>query len=64
MAIPLLTPEEAAEMLHMKPQTVRAYLRKGKIRGLQVAGRWMLTHEAFDAFVRDMENARLNHGAA
>ena len=65
MAIALLTPEEAAERLHIRPQTVRAYLRQGKIRGLQVGKKWMMTHEAFDTFIREQEQARLSaNGAA
>jgi excisionase family DNA binding protein len=64
MAIDLLTPEDAAERLHMRPQTLRAYLRKGKIRGFHVAGKWMLTHEAFDEFVRELELSQRKSGVA
>ena len=61
----LLTPEEVAEKLKMTPQTVRAYLRQGKIRGLQVGGKWRMTEAAFEAFVKGLEEAtRPRHGAA
>jgi excisionase family DNA binding protein len=64
MTAPLITPEEAAEKLKIRPQAVRAYLRKGTIRGLQVAGKWRMTEAALDAFIQEQEQVRLSHGAA
>jgi excisionase family DNA binding protein len=61
MPILVMNPEEVATRLGITPETVREYLREGRILGFQVAGKWRVTETAFDAFVREMEQGNL-HG--
>ena len=54
MNAPLLTPEDAADRLRIRPQTVREYLRSGKIKGLHVARKWRITEESLAQFISDL----------
>ncbi len=51
----LLTPEQVAERLQIPPDTVRGYLRSGKIKGFHVARKWRVTEESLATYVRDLE---------
>ena len=50
----LLTLQEAAEVLHVNPRTVREYVRRGEIEGRIIGGRWRFRRADLDAF---FENA-------
>jgi len=49
----LLTPEEAAKILHVSPDTVRGWLRKGVIKGTKVGGGrlWRISESTINEFV-------------
>jgi excisionase family DNA binding protein len=41
-----LTPNEVAELLHVHPQTVYKWIRKGRIRAVRFASRWTIPQSA------------------
>ena len=47
----LFTAEETAEILHIKTDTVRRYIRSGKIRAAKLGKGWRISEEAIKAFV-------------
>ena len=53
----LLTIREAAEVLRLKPRTVREYVQRGEIEGRIIGGRWRFRRADLDAF---FENAPRN----
>jgi len=50
----LLTPEDAARLLQVSPDTVRGWLRKGVIKGTKVGGGrlWRISESTIDEFVK------------
>jgi excisionase family DNA binding protein len=46
-----LTVEETAERLKVHPESVRDWLRTGKLRGLKAGRQWRITESALDAFL-------------
>jgi excisionase family DNA binding protein len=46
----LLTLAEAAEVLRLHPRTVRAYVRRGELRGWLIGRRWRFRRRDLDAF--------------
>ena len=54
MSDKFLTPEAAAERLDVAPTTIRAWLRKGILKGSKVGGGklWRISEEAIDDFVK------------
>ena len=38
----LLTPEEAADRLQVKPSTIKSWLRDGKLKGLKAGKVWRI----------------------
>lgn len=50
----LLTPEETADRLSMKPRTIREWLRSGKLKGVKTGKNWRIREADLDAFIRDM----------
>lgn len=48
----LLTPAEVAEILQVDEQTVRRYLREGKLRGLRIGNRWRVDQADLEAFIQ------------
>lgn len=55
-----ITPEQAAELLPVgNPDWIRAQLKRGKIEGSKIGGRWVTTEAAIHAFVaRSSNNTR------
>lgn len=47
-----LTPEEVAEILAVPVETLRVWLRQGKIRGVKVGQLWRIPQEAVEEFTR------------
>ena len=47
----LLTPEDAAKALVVKPETLRGWLRSGKIKGVKVGRLWRVRERDLEAFV-------------
>lgn len=50
--IKIYTVSELSEILKMTPQTVRAYLKAGKIKGTKAGNKWVASDEAVRAFLR------------
>ena len=48
----LLTPEQAAEILAIKPRTILEWLRTGKLKGVKVGGKlWRIRESDLEAVV-------------
>lgn len=47
----LLTPEEVAERLTVKPKTVREWLKTGKLQGVKAGRLWRVSEVAVKAFL-------------
>ena len=47
-----LTPEEAAEMLRVNPQTVYRALRAGKMPGAKIGAQWRILKSDLDEYLR------------
>jgi acetyl-CoA synthetase len=47
-----LTPEEVTEILAVPVETLRVWLRQGKIRGVKVGQLWRIPQEAVEEFTR------------
>ncbi len=45
------TPVEAAEILHKNPDTVRRYIRSGKLKAQKVGNTWYITDKTLTEFV-------------
>lgn len=52
MAEKLLSPERAAQMLDVNPETVRNWLREGKLQGVKVGRLWRVREEDLQTFLR------------
>jgi len=50
----LLTPEEAAERLAIKPRTVRDWLRKGKLPASRSGKLWRIREADLDEYIRNI----------
>jgi excisionase family DNA binding protein len=48
----ILTVQQAAELLQCKPQTVRNYLKAGKLPGRRIGKEWRIVEADVLAFVR------------
>lgn len=53
----LLTVEEVAELLRLRPDTIRRWLRKGKLKGLYLSdsGGWRVRREELERFLKELE---------
>jgi len=52
----ILTPEQAAELLHIHPETVRQWCRSGKLPASQLGGsqgNWQISKEAISKLVNE-----------
>jgi excisionase family DNA binding protein len=47
----LLTPEAAAKILLIKPDTLRGWLRTGKFKGVKVHRLWRIRESDLEAFL-------------
>jgi excisionase family DNA binding protein len=61
---PILTPEEAAEILRVPVSTVRQLLAEGRLVGVKVGRRWRLRRSAIEALVPSVETTGTTAGAA
>jgi excisionase family DNA binding protein len=53
----LLTPEDVARRLQVQVETIRNYLRAGKLKGIHIARQWRVTEEALAQFVQEIAAA-------
>jgi excisionase family DNA binding protein len=49
----LLTLEEVATRLRVKVKTVRAWLQRGRLRGIKAGRLWRVPTDALEAFVKE-----------
>jgi excisionase family DNA binding protein len=54
----LLTTKDAAGILRIEEETVRRWLRRGKLRGLKIGTDWRLTQRALEEFVGGATEAK------
>lgn len=47
-----LTVVEVADLLRVHPETVRVYLKKGKIKGLKLDREWRISENALSLFLK------------
>jgi len=47
----IYTVMELAKLFHLTPQTVRKYLKEGKIKGKKVGTKWLVTEKAIKEFL-------------
>ncbi|MCX5888201.1 MAG: helix-turn-helix domain-containing protein [Deltaproteobacteria bacterium] len=47
----LLTPEDAAKALVVKPETVREWLRTGKLKGVKMGRLWRIREKDLENFL-------------
>lgn len=50
--IKLLTPEEAAKRLAVSPETVKKWLRTGKLNGVKVSVLWRVREKDLEDFIQ------------
>jgi len=53
-----LTPEETAEMLAVKPKSVREWLKSGKLKGEKAGQLWRIREEDLESFQETPEKKR------
>jgi excisionase family DNA binding protein len=51
----LLTPEDAAKVLLVKPDTLRGWLRTGKLKGVRAGRLWRVRESELEVFLRGGE---------
>lgn len=44
--------QEVAEMLHISAQTVRAYIKQGKLKAQKAGNKYVITEETLKAFIK------------
>jgi len=50
----MYSPEEAAEIMNLNPNTIRAWLRTGQLKGVKLGGRiWRISEEAIEDFIKN-----------
>ena len=47
-----LTVAEVADLIRVHPETVRVYLKKGKIKGLKLDRAWRISKKALSHFLK------------
>ena len=51
----LLTPEDAAKALLLKPETIREWLRSGKLKGVKMGRLWRVRESDLETFVQEIK---------
>jgi excisionase family DNA binding protein len=60
MSEQLLTPERVAQLLAVRPKTIRDWLKRGRLRGIRAGRLWRIREKDLEAFltaVRDETDA-------
>jgi excisionase family DNA binding protein len=47
----LLTPDQAAEKLAVKPRSIKEWLRQGKLLGVKIGKLWRIRNEDLETFI-------------
>lgn len=50
---PLLTTEDVAGLLQLDIETVRRYIREGKLRAIKIGGQYRIRREDFEEFLEE-----------
>ena len=53
-----MTPEEVAEILKVKPETIRRWLRRGELSGSCTPAGWRITRENVQSWLDKYSNAK------
>lgn len=53
--LPYLTIEEAAELLRIRPDTIRRLLRQKQLPGKKIGREWRISREALDEYIRQRD---------
>lgn len=48
--------EETAEMLRVTPQSIKLYVKAGKIAGKRINAKWHFSEESIQAYLRKPDN--------
>lgn len=56
--IKIYTPEEVAEILKVRPQTVLKWLRQGIMPGSKIQKKWRITEEDLKLFLEKNKNLK------
>ena len=51
----LLTVEDAAKVLLVKPTTIREWLKSGKLKGVKMGRLWRVRESDLETFIKEME---------
>jgi excisionase family DNA binding protein len=56
----ILTVEQVADYLQVHPETVRRWIREGRLRGMNPSGKsgWRIRRDELQRFIRDAEERR------
>ena len=54
----MLSPERAAALLDMNPETIRRYIREGRLKATKIGNRWKISESDLAAFLGSDERAR------
>ncbi len=57
-AVQLLTTEEAAQRLHLHPETVRRFLREGLLRGVKIGRQHRIEESEVAAYIERLKTAQ------
>lgn len=57
-----LTPEEVAERLRVNENTVRGWIRTGKLRALDIGGKYRIFPSDLEDFIQKRMTDRKKHG--
>jgi hypothetical protein len=52
--------QEIAKMFDMTPQSIRKFIREGRIKGRKVGTRWYVTEEAIRDYLMGVDNDNEN----
>lgn len=52
------TPDEIAEKIKVSEQTVRRYLRDGKLEGFKIGNNWRITEKNFLDFIENQASSK------
>jgi excisionase family DNA binding protein len=50
--------QEIAKMFDMTPQSIRKFIREGRIKGRKVGTRWYVTEEAIREYLLGIDNEK------
>ena len=54
----IYTPNEVAKKLKVSEQTIRRYLREGKLEGFKIGNNWRIKEQSFLEFIENKTSAK------